>query len=1624
MPLNLDPHFNSVVLSCPFNVPQDDDFSAAILAGIRMEGYNSNGDPNVNSVTLNMRMEGVAGGAGFVDDLGKTVTVSGAAVLSSAIKKFGDTSGYFNGSSFLSIGNPSTLDYLSTEDFTLECWVYPTAFPSTSCIFSTWPVSNNNTVGYRITFDSAGTLAFTHANTVGFVGGGNLTLNTWAHVALTKSGATFRLFLNGVQIGSMTSSAQPGVSLYAFVGKNYSEWYYSGYIDDLRITRGVARYTANFTVPDAIPEITGSPYSEVKGRPLTTPNGPLSMSTISKVGSRSVYFDGVNDYIRYASLPNIGGISELTIEAWVYQTSYTKSAIFTENYSTTISCMLGFGGIETTPFAPQCGHFTGGTWFGVNSPDLLTLNTWNHLAAVFSNGTWKLYVNGILKGTSSASTIPANDDAFYIGTRWDSNGGSPWFAGYVDDLIVTKAEKYTANFTPSFQPFNVETNNQSIKDFSISEKTLSRLGAPVVVKTPGAAAGALRVMKGNTIRILPIGGTDFTFGLDDFTIEFRVKFPSSPEGAFSMLDMRPNANGSFITIHLETGGKLGLYVNTAYRIQYSHGFVTNQWYHIAVARKGGITRMFQDGILKGSFSDPTVYANPTSGVYLGSNNGSVTFTTEYDINCFFDDLRITKGVCRYTGGFTPPAEIGTSLARVFKDEKGHFSKNNSGVGVAIQSTNQFKFGTSSFYGLGGTTSQYISFSGESEFAFGLDDFTIEFWIRPEALSGTILDFRPAGTSGAFICMGVSPTTLTLHVNATDIITATHSMIAQGPWYHVALCRVSRVSRIFVDGVMIGSVTDNNNYTVGSDGPIIGQNGYVRNQYGYNGYIDELRMTKNIGRYTTTFTPPTAAFNDTDPYWPEVVLLMHFEPETGADVYETGVVLNLRGEGRSPNGDSETSSVILNIATDGGRLPNGDSHNNNVILNMRMNGAVDSTSILDDTGKTITVSGNTKLSSTQKKFGGTSCYFDGSGDYFDVASSYEFSMFDDFTAEFWIFTDPSTAAWSRVLENETFDVTGGWHLNFNGTDSAGLRRLGFQVGNTGGGGGSIYSDAAIPTSQWVHIAAVRSSGVVSLFVNGVKQTATLTTSEVFTSQKMRVGATLGTATNFFTGYIDDLRITKGVARYTATFTPSIRKIPKSTLASLKDDCGSTVTAVGTATLSSTKTKRGVFSLSCTGNGNYFSIPTSTKFKLDGNFTIEGWFYYTGSSVAYPVILSSGHPSFSTGAFNLTYDANTTPNALNLAVANVGNITHQTTGADNTWHHFAIVRSGTTVTLFLNGVASSTSIMSSSPFDLCNGAASPFYLGRAGHDAAQSWSGFLSDIRISKSVARYSSTFTPTVIPRIFEASGVVDDANNVVQGFAECSVSQKKYGNRSLYFDGQSGSYISMPAANFVLGAKDFTIECWVYKLADNPNEVRVWACGADVHHDVSFGITASGAVGVWLTTTGTGWQYSLIGPILQNNQWYHIAVQRQGGIVYLFVNGESYIVTSSLGATTLHPGSQSIRTIGGQAGINRNLTGYIDNYRVTIGAARYNLQFTPPSVPFEDFYTISGVVRDDSNDPCSRVVRAHSKARPEVYFQTVSDPITGAYSFVLPVTEYYLVFFDDDAGDQHNALILDKVMPA
>ncbi len=188
------------------------------------------------------------------------------------------------------------------------------------------------------------------------------------------------------------------------------------------------------------------------------------------------------------------------------------------------------------------------------------------------------------------------------------------------------------------------------------------------------------------------------------------------------------------------------------------------------------------------------------------------------------------------------------------------------------------------------------------------------------------------------------------------------------------------------------------------------------------------------------------------------------------------------------------------------------------------------------------------------------------------------------------------------------------------------------------------------------------------------------------------------------------------------------------------------------------------------------------------------------------------------------------------------------------------------------------------------------------------------------------------------------------GDARISTVQSKFGGTSAFFDGIN-DYISMPYSSiFAFGSGNFTIECWLYRTGANINSSRIWNSGGDFFHETDISIDSNGNLGCYGTTSGTAWN-AWTAPsiaVIALNTWQHVALVRNGGIVTMYVNGTGTVLTSSLSTAALVTGTSgaSVRTIGGQSGVDRTYFGYIDEFRVTKGVARYTASFTPPVGPF------------------------------------------------------------------------------
>lgn len=425
---------------------------------------------------------------------------------------------------------------------------------------------------------------------------------------------------------------------------------------------------------------------------------------------------------------------------------------------------------------------------------------------------------------------------------------------------------------------------------------------------------------------------------------------------------------------------------------------------------------------------------------------------------------------------------GANDGLIFTDVKGKAVTRNGDVKTktAIK-----KFGTASAYFDG--TGDFLSIAGDPVFAFGTGDFTLEAWVYRTAApaadgdgasAGLILSFD-TGSGGGNMLQLLMYNNLVLLLGNSQAIYVTGTMVSaweQNRWYHVAATRQAGLIRVFVDGVIIGSLSNAATAaSIPADQRTLKLGGRTYSNTSYHwlmaGYLDDVRIVRGVSLYNAAFTPPAAPF--TDPY---------------PDVYASNVALLLHG-----NGTTIVDSSLSN--------------------------------------RTPTVF-NAVISTAQSKFGGSSLYFDGVGDYVTFPHSTDFSITGDFTIE----------VWARPVVNNAVKYiarkgVGAFNSGFVfATNSTGKLYFG-AVGPSDESGNLCIGATTLALNTWQHLAATREGDVLRVFVNGVLDgTVTLAVGTSNNTDALHIGRDASDTARDFSGYLDELRITSGVARYVTTFTP--------------------------------------------------------------------------------------------------------------------------------------------------------------------------------------------------------------------------------------------------------------------------------------------------------------------------------------------------------------------------------------------------------------------------------------------------------------------------------------------------------
>jgi hypothetical protein len=397
-------------------------------------------------------------------------------------------SGYLDGSGdYFILTNESAYDF-GDGNFSIDFWYYPLSAQGYGGIYMrdgqdqplgiysgtsmtpAWPECVMN-VGTTTTWFA------TNINTSG------VQKYAWNHIAFTRVGNTFRAFTNGVLSSVVTASGTMGSGGTPWIGKNgtaagLSEL--SMYLSGFRMTKGgiptlfstssTTTGTTIFAVPTqpftANDSLTGGSLSilanfadaaviDSSGRQILETVGNAQISTTqSKFDGSSIYLDGNGGYLY--SPPNqlnVLGTADFTIEMWAYVTDYTTASPTYNDYGTFIdyrtanvsqvNVLLGFlsniGGLgRPVMYVNGAVTITG---------NVITTNTWTHIALCRASGVTRLFMNGNQAGSNYTDTNNYVSNLFTIGTN--INRTDAFLKGYIQDPRITRGyARYTSNFTP------------------------------------------------------------------------------------------------------------------------------------------------------------------------------------------------------------------------------------------------------------------------------------------------------------------------------------------------------------------------------------------------------------------------------------------------------------------------------------------------------------------------------------------------------------------------------------------------------------------------------------------------------------------------------------------------------------------------------------------------------------------------------------------------------------------------------------------------------------------------------------------------------------------------------------------------------------------------------------------------------------------------------------------------------------------------------------------------------------------------------------------------------------------------------------------------------------------------
>ena len=1139
-------------------------------------------DPYFNYTTLLINAESTSTGSGnttFIDVSPNNYSITRTGdVVQSSINPFGP-----NDWSFLKTNNysnaliPAGVDFAyGLSAFTIEAWINADTFSNSPIIYSQ-TVSGTNYFVFQI--NTSGQLQFigtlTGLGTAVVATSGFVIQNKWNHVTLVREGSgtnQLKFYINGILAGMGTTTVNLSNTTYnpSIGGHTYSTVNnnFRGYISNLRVVKGQALYTGNFTPSvsalsrtsigatgnNVAPSLTGTvslltcQSNRLVDNSTSNKSITANTSTTSKIinfhpfskytnASNSVYFNAASIFHIKNSRFYIPRNVDYTFEAWIYPTATPDPS----TGSQIAGCYrYGFNGDWLFSLNPNLTlqlYVWSSPAFVYTSQYPVSFNSWNHVCLTRSGsatGNSKMYINGMLAASGTHQSHLSGNGTYNFSIGGDNNNGTR-FTGYISNVrMVSGQALYTGDFTP---PSNELKNNTvgtsgnnvvpsltgnvvllacqdpvATIDNSVYAASFSRQGTPGPIVTKNTPFLDVNLyynnyttyFNGSASLIVPRDTALIPADNTDFTIEswiYPTQTPDTTTGGLIMGFLNEGSNSDWF---LRLGGSVSnprsLFMNmwngSGYVILSSGDLTLNTWNHVAITRSGtgsNNTKLFVNGLVVSSAS------NNRNLTGIGSNNlciGTDTGNDSARYTGYISDVRMVSGQALYTGDFTPSTapltltNVGVSGSNVATSLTGN---------VVLLTCKESQFVDISNY------RRSITTAGTPVNTRGIAPFTtttlsaknpynsVEY--SPITHIGSIrFDGNSYLTSNAPRLSG--DYTLECWFYKANVGDATlfhaHAGSSTGTWIRILTNRL-----VISDGAS-SSTTFN-----AANAPII----YV-NQWNHIAFVRSGSITtvyfngKNIG--TSNFVPQN---NN------KLNIGNH---QTTAGYEFDGYIADVR----LVNGDSTIYTTDFTPPTAAlSAVPN-------TTLLLRGNNAT----IFDATCQhPVTVVGSVSAITTNPKYGKKSLFFNGlANNYLAVSSNLEtlsLSTGTPFTIECWAYPFSDISAGSNFILSKS-DATGlNYTLLLDGTTNF----LTFQLSGT-----NYSANTTLTVSAWNHIAVTYDgSSNLGIFKDGTRVSSysgVSVNTPNFVSPLIIGNVYTGTAANAWRGYLDDIRITKGINRY--------------------------------------------------------------------------------------------------------------------------------------------------------------------------------------------------------------------------------------------------------------------------------------------------------------------------------------------------------------------------------------------------------------------------------------------------------------------------------------------------------------